>query len=181
MTAAPLLASGQLDLAIWRPLRFLNEDAHNHDTPTCGRNIKGPPNTVPALQPHFPQRAAHVLDVRLSNPFQAELFTQARYVDETGLHIGGQLVQLRIHNVVQGFYRPRHCGLLQYSVFAIGQSASTPPYPTLILMSCSAFLSASGVSFCPLNMRPTPRVRAAASNSSTTAIVRPPDSCFSTR
>src|ERR1019366_8040292 len=103
-------------------------------------------------------------------------------MDETGQHVGRQLFQLRIHNVIQGLNGPRHRGLVQYSIFAIGEQASVaPPYPTLILMSCSAFLSASGVSFWPLSMRPTSRVRAAASNSSTTATVRPRDSCFSTR
>src|ERR1035437_6661652 len=47
------------------------------------------------------------------------------------------------------------------------------PHPTLMRISCSAFFSASGVSFCPDNMRPISRVWAAASSSSTTATVRP--------
>ena len=60
-------------------------------------------------------------------------------------------------------------------IIAAPSTSSTPSFSqaTDILINCSAFLSASGVSVWPLSMRPTSRVRAAASSSSIVATVRP--------
>ena len=68
---------------------------------------------------------------------------------------------------------------LQYHLVGGVQAGSL--HTLALLINCSACFSASGVSFCPESIRPTSRVRAAASSSSITATVRPLDSCFSTR
>src|SRR5208283_5098484 len=59
--------------------------------------------------------------------------------------------------------------------------AAGPTQARLILINCSAFFRASGVSFWPESMRPISRVRASRSSSSTSAMVRPFNSRFSTK
>jgi len=47
-----------------------------------------------------------VLNVRLPNAFQPELFNELRDVVKTGPHVGGQPFKLLVHNLIQGFYGP---------------------------------------------------------------------------
>ena len=53
-----------------------------------------------------------MLDVGFSDPLHSELLDELRDVMEAGKHLGGQLFELRIHNGIQVFYSPVHCGCL---------------------------------------------------------------------
>ena len=49
-----------------------------------------------------------MLDVRLADALQAEFFDQQRDVTETSKHVGRKFLKLSVHDLVQGFYSPRH-------------------------------------------------------------------------
>ncbi len=61
----------------------------------------------------------------LADPLQSKLLDQLGNLVKASTHIGRQLFELRVHNVVQGFDGPGHCGVPSYySCFAIDAIAA---------------------------------------------------------
>jgi hypothetical protein len=46
--------------------------------------------------------------MRFPYSLQPEVLDQPGNVNEAGAYVGGQFLQLRVHNVIQGLYSPRH-------------------------------------------------------------------------
>jgi hypothetical protein len=61
-----------------------------------------------ALHPHFPERSAQTLDVRLTDPLQSKLLDEPGDVLKAGAHIGRQQLKLGVDGRIQGFYTPSH-------------------------------------------------------------------------
>ena len=49
-----------------------------------------------------------MLDMRLSHSLQPELLDELGDVVEPGEHIGGKLLELRVHHLILGFHGPFH-------------------------------------------------------------------------
>src|ERR1039457_122430 len=118
---------GQLDLARRRLLRFLDEDPHDHDAPTHGCHVQRSRNSTATLQPHFPQPALQMLDMRLTHTLQTLFFNQLRDTRQPRPHVFRQGIDLRLDGFVQGLDRPAHILVYQkrYTKLPCGLSSIT--------------------------------------------------------